>query len=147
MSDRIEYKGNDWRKHRNGGPCPCPMEMEVDVFYRVGSHPGGGRWSSRGESKSGRAGGHDWSCVTVWRPDPDKYECRFQGDRLVAYRRKEAGDAYLRGVQAGLKDAAQTAHSIWQTHNDPKVIADALDSMSRSSAYVSAVSSRVETAR
>jgi hypothetical protein len=64
-----------------------------------------------------------------------------------AYRRKEAGDAYLRGVQAGLKDAAQTAHSIWQTHNDPKVIADALGSMSRDPGYVSAVSSRVGTTR
>jgi hypothetical protein len=55
---------------------------------------------------------------------------------------KETGDAYLRGVQAGLKDAAQTAHRVWQTHNDPKVIADALDSMSRDPGYVSAVSNQ-----
>jgi hypothetical protein len=48
-------------------------------------------------------------------------------------------EAYRRGVQAGLEDAAQTANTIWKTDNDPKGIADVLGAMSRSSAYVSAV--------
>ena len=55
--------------------------------------------------------------------------------------------ARLEGIRLGLKDAAQTAHRIWQTHNDPKAIADALDSMSRDPGYVCAVPSRVETTR
>lgn len=48
-------------------------------------------------------------------------------------------EAYRRGVQAGLKDAAQTANTVWKTDNDPKAIAEALDSMARSPAYVSAI--------
>jgi hypothetical protein len=54
-------------------------------------------------------------------------------------------EAYRRGVQAGLEDAAQTANTIWKTDNDPKGIADVLGAMSRSSAYVSAVLKNKET--
>ena len=85
--DWIEYTGNKWYKHE-GEVCPCPMDMEVDVFYLVGSKPSflPSGWVSHGEHKFGKAGGHEWKCVARWRPNPDKYECKFNGDQLVAYR-------------------------------------------------------------
>ena len=89
MTDWIEWKGEEWYDHKPGAPCPCPSDMDVDAFYRVGSSPTTRFFSSRGECVSGRAGGHDWSCVVRWRPNPDAYEYKFEGNKLVAYRRKE----------------------------------------------------------
>jgi hypothetical protein len=89
VSDWIEWKGEEWYNHAPGDLCPCPADMEVDVFYRVGSSPRNRFFTSWGERVFGHAGGIDWSCVVRWRPDPDEYECRFERNKLVAYRRKE----------------------------------------------------------
>lgn len=91
MTNWIEWEGEKWYDHTPSGPCPCPSSMEVDAFYRVGSRPSTDNFfKSQGEFISGHAGGIDWSCVVRWRPDPDKYECRFKSNKLVAYRLKEA---------------------------------------------------------
>jgi len=77
----------DWIEHQppvkhDGGPCPCPEFLVVE------------KWSTdnyneyKQSSDQRRAGDINWKHVKYWRPaDPD-WECSFDLDRLVAYRKR-----------------------------------------------------------
>lgn len=66
-----------WYRH-DGGPAPCPPEIWVEV-------PG-----QYAQVRREHAATIQWYGVQYWRPADDRYEFKFDGDRLVAYRLKEA---------------------------------------------------------
>ena len=71
----------EWVEHQppvkhDGGPCPCPDFLIVKT------------WTTR-KCRPAQARFVPWVDVKYWRPaDPD-WECSFDRDRLVAYRKKE----------------------------------------------------------
>ena len=74
-NDWIEFP--KWYRH-DGGPAPCPPEIWVEV-------PG-----NLAIVRREHAATIQWYGVQYWRPADDRYEFKFDGDRLVAYRLKEA---------------------------------------------------------
>lgn len=76
MSDWIEW--GEWRRY-TPGPCPVPHFLRVDVELK----PSGVILYGKAPYEV------QWSAVSHWRPGDPNYECKFDGDRLVAYRRKE----------------------------------------------------------
>ena len=66
-----------WYRH-DCGPAPCPPEIWVEV-------PG-----QYAQVRREHAATVQWYGVQYWRPADDRYEFKFDGDRLVAYRLKEA---------------------------------------------------------
>ena len=73
--DWIEWER--WLQH-DGGPAPCPPDIQVEV--------------QGGDARTLRASAEiaPWYLVKRWRPADDRYEFKFDGDQLVAYRLKEA---------------------------------------------------------
>ena len=79
-------KDDDWIKHvpwyrHDGGPIPCPVGIWVETPSRGGA---------LNCTLVGLAEEHRWDKIRYWRPVDDRYEFTFDGDRLVAYRLKEA---------------------------------------------------------
>lgn len=66
-----------WYRH-DGGPAPCPPEIWVEV-------PG-----QYAVVRREHAATIQWYGIQYWRPADDRYEFKFDGDRLAAYRLKEA---------------------------------------------------------
>ena len=74
MTDWIEFP--KWYRH-DGGPAPCPPDILVGLYAE----------GTTGVTHSDYV---KWHKVQYWRPADDRYEFKFDGDRLVAYRLKEA---------------------------------------------------------
>lgn len=79
-----EPKPNGWIEHipwyrHDGGPMPCPPEIVVETCPYMG----------RNSSAFNLAKELRWYEVRYWRPADNRYEFKFDGDRLVSYRLKE----------------------------------------------------------
>jgi hypothetical protein len=85
----------EWIEHQpprthDGGPCPCPNFLIVETWGQASGAAltlGARYQKTKGEAKL-----QSWESVKYWRPADAAWECRFERDRLVAYRKKEAGE-------------------------------------------------------
>ena len=88
-----EPERDDWIEHQpprthDGGPCPCPGFLIVETWGQASGAAlvlGARYQKTKGEAKL-----QSWESVKYWRPADPGWECRFERDRLVAYRKKEA---------------------------------------------------------
>jgi hypothetical protein len=76
----------EWIEHQppvkhDGGPCPCPDFLIVETWGREDGY------SPRLTAKR-----VDWQDAQYWRPADPHWECSFDLDRLVAYRKKGAAE-------------------------------------------------------